>query len=280
MRGQQRLDFSFTEKHAVNGNPTVEPFPEGMETIMFGLGCFWGAERLFWQLPGVFSTQVGYAGGFTPNPNYQEVCSGLTGHNEVVRVVFSLEDVSLEVLLKRFWEKHDPTQGMRQQNDRGTPYRSAIYTSNPTQQDLALKSKVAFQQGSRGQQSRATGLLMLPWRQPPNLGLGLGSEGKAETITQFAADAPKNTPIYEHPENKLSDSSPLLSPPNAADTTDLSTTSVAPQFHLRATGTCIFSKQLTCSEPKWQLPALKWLACRIDAESQERPELGEVGLLG
>ncbi|KAF3844979.1 hypothetical protein F7725_008142 [Dissostichus mawsoni] len=134
------------DKHAVNGNPTVEPFPEGMETIMFGLGCFWGAERLFWQLPGVFSTQVGYAGGFTPNPNYQEVCSGLTGHNEVVRVVFSPEDVSLEVLLKRFWENHDPTQGMRQQNDRGTQYRSAIYTSNPTQQDLALKSKVAFQQ--------------------------------------------------------------------------------------------------------------------------------------
>ncbi|XP_010782840.1 mitochondrial peptide methionine sulfoxide reductase isoform X1 [Notothenia coriiceps] len=134
------------DKHAVNGNPTVEPFPEGMETIMFGLGCFWGAERLFWQLPGVFSTQVGYAGGFTPNPNYQEVCSGLTGHNEVVRVVFSPENVSLEVLLKRFWEKHDPTQGMRQQNDRGTQYRSAIYTSNPTQQDLALKSKVAFQQ--------------------------------------------------------------------------------------------------------------------------------------
>ncbi|KAK5916931.1 hypothetical protein CgunFtcFv8_011863 [Champsocephalus gunnari] len=134
------------DKHAVHGHPTVEPFPEGMETIMFGLGCFWGAERLFWQLPGVFSTQVGYAGGFTPNPNYQEVCSGLTGHNEVVRVVYSPEDVSLEVLLKRFWEKHNPTQGMRQQNDRGTQYRSAIYTSNPTQQGLALKSKVAFQQ--------------------------------------------------------------------------------------------------------------------------------------
>ncbi|XP_032355448.1 peptide methionine sulfoxide reductase MsrA 1 isoform X2 [Etheostoma spectabile] len=146
MRGQQRLDFSLTDKHAVNGNPTVEPFPEGMETIMFGLGCFWGAERLFWRLPGVFSTQVGYAGGFTPNPTYQEVCSGLTGHTEVVRVVFSPKDVSLEELFKRFWESHDPTQGMRQQNDRGTQYRSAIYTSNPTQQELALRSKVAFQQ--------------------------------------------------------------------------------------------------------------------------------------
>ncbi|XP_039641931.1 peptide methionine sulfoxide reductase MsrA isoform X3 [Perca fluviatilis] len=100
-----------TDKHAVNGNPTVEPFPEGMETIMFGLGCFWGPERLFWRLPGVFSTQVGYAGGFTPNPTYHEVCSGLTGHTEVVRVVFSPKDVSLEELLKRFWESHNPTQG-------------------------------------------------------------------------------------------------------------------------------------------------------------------------
>ncbi|KAF3701108.1 Mitochondrial peptide methionine sulfoxide reductase [Channa argus] len=133
-------------KHAVNGNPTVEPFPEGMETIMFGMGCFWGAERLFWQLPGVFSTQVGYAGGFTPNPTYHEVCTGLTGHAEVVRVVFSPKYIHLEDLLKHFWESHDPTQGMRQQNDHGTQYRSAIYTSNPTQQEFALKSKAAFQQ--------------------------------------------------------------------------------------------------------------------------------------
>ncbi|KAM9568058.1 peptide methionine sulfoxide reductase MsrA 1-like [Salvelinus alpinus] len=99
------------EKHAVNGNPTVEPFPEGMETIMFGMGCFWGPEKRFWQKSGVFSTHVGYAGGHTPNPNYQEVCSGLTGHTEVVRVVFSPEDISLEELLKVFWESHDPTQG-------------------------------------------------------------------------------------------------------------------------------------------------------------------------
>nr|XP_040055781.1 mitochondrial peptide methionine sulfoxide reductase isoform X1 [Gasterosteus aculeatus aculeatus] len=157
MRVQQLLDFGFTgrntgprvgskEKHAANGNPTVEPFPERMETIMLGLGCFWGAERLFWRIPGVYTTQVGYAGGFTPNPTYHEVCSGLTGHTEVVRVVFSPEDVSLEELLKRFWENHDPTQGMRQQNDHGTQYRSAIYTSNPHQQEAALKSKVAFQQ--------------------------------------------------------------------------------------------------------------------------------------
>lgn len=134
------------EKHAVNGNPTVEPFPEGMETIMFGMGCFWGAERLFWRIPGVFSTQVGYAGGFTPNPTYEEVCTGLTAHIEVVRVVFSPQDISLETLLKHFWEKHDPTQGMKQHNDHGTQYRSAIYTSSPTQQEMALKSKLAFQQ--------------------------------------------------------------------------------------------------------------------------------------
>ncbi|KAF7670203.1 hypothetical protein LDENG_00062490 [Lucifuga dentata] len=134
------------EKHAANGKPTVEPFPEGMETIMFGMGCFWGTERLFWRISGVFSTQVGFAGGFTPNPTYHEVCSGLTGHAEVVRVVFSPEDISLEELLKYFWENHDPTQGMRQQNDKGTQYRSVIYTSSPAQQELALKSKLIFQQ--------------------------------------------------------------------------------------------------------------------------------------
>uniref|UniRef100_A0A3P9KX99 peptide-methionine (S)-S-oxide reductase n=1 Tax=Oryzias latipes TaxID=8090 RepID=A0A3P9KX99_ORYLA len=146
--GSPLLNFSVscTHFHAVNGNPTVEPFPQGMETIMFGMGCFWGAEKLFWRLPGVFSTQVGFAGGFTPNPTYHEVCSGLTGHTEVVRVVFSPQEISLEELLKHFWEKHDPTQGMKQHNDHGTQYRSAIYTSNPAQQEIAMKSKVAFQQ--------------------------------------------------------------------------------------------------------------------------------------
>uniref|UniRef100_A0A667YW35 Mitochondrial peptide methionine sulfoxide reductase n=1 Tax=Myripristis murdjan TaxID=586833 RepID=A0A667YW35_9TELE len=134
------------DKHAVNGNPTVEPFPEGMETIMFGMGCFWGAEKRFWQKPGVFSTQVGYAGGFTPNPNYEEVCTGLTGHTEVVRVVFSPKDISLDELLRVFWESHDPTQGMKQHQDVGTQYRSAIYTSGPAQQELALKSKVVYEQ--------------------------------------------------------------------------------------------------------------------------------------
>ncbi|XP_058470470.1 mitochondrial peptide methionine sulfoxide reductase isoform X2 [Solea solea] len=145
LRGRQDK-MLVADKHAVSGNPTVEPFPEGMETIMFGMGCFWGAEKLFWRLSGVFSTQVGYAGGFTPNPTYHEVCSGLTGHTEVVRVVFSPEEISIEELLKRFWERHNPTQGMRQLNDHGTQYRSAVYTSNPAHRELALKSKVAFQQ--------------------------------------------------------------------------------------------------------------------------------------
>ncbi|XP_016385195.1 peptide methionine sulfoxide reductase MsrA [Sinocyclocheilus rhinocerous] len=133
-------------KHAANGNPTVEPFPDGMEMIMFGMGCFWGAERRFWRIPGVFSTQVGYAGGFTPNPTYHEVCSGLTGHTEVLRVVFSPKDVSLEKLLKVFWESHDPTQGMAQGNDHGTQYRSAIYTYSPEQQELAMRSKHMYQE--------------------------------------------------------------------------------------------------------------------------------------
>ncbi|XP_033844777.1 peptide methionine sulfoxide reductase MsrA 1 [Periophthalmus magnuspinnatus] len=135
-----------TDKHVVIGNPTVKPFPPGLQTIMFGMGCFWGAERLFWRLPGVFSTQVGYAGGFTPNPFYEEVRTGLTGHAEVVRVVFSPSDISLEMLLKHFWENHDPTQGMKQYEDVGTQYRSTIYTSSPKQQQVALESKEAYQQ--------------------------------------------------------------------------------------------------------------------------------------
>uniref|UniRef100_A0A3Q3EH83 Mitochondrial peptide methionine sulfoxide reductase n=1 Tax=Labrus bergylta TaxID=56723 RepID=A0A3Q3EH83_9LABR len=138
--------FPFTDKHAVNGNPTIEPFPDGMDTIMFGMGCFWGVEKLFWTLPGVFSTQVGYAGGFTPNPSYEEVCTGLTGHTEVVRVVFSTANISLEDLLKSFWENHDPTQGMKQHADHGTQYRSVVYTSSSARQELVLKSKEAFQQ--------------------------------------------------------------------------------------------------------------------------------------
>src|SRR5688500_18921419 len=115
------------EKHFVNGHRLQPPFPEGMQLAQFGMGCFWGAERIFWQTPGVYSTAVGYAGGRTPNPTYEEVCSGRTGHTEAVRVVYDPAAVSFEDLLKAFWENHDPTQGFRQGNDRGTQYRSAIY---------------------------------------------------------------------------------------------------------------------------------------------------------
>ncbi len=133
------------EKHFVNGNPLLGPFPGNVEFAIFGLGCFWGAERRFWQREGVYSTSVGYAGGFTPNPTYEEVCSGLTGHTEVVLVVYEPETVSYQELLAMFWELHDPTQGMRQGNDIGTQYRSVIYTTIPSQLEQALASKEVFQ---------------------------------------------------------------------------------------------------------------------------------------
>jgi peptide-methionine (S)-S-oxide reductase len=133
------------DRHFVNGNPLVPPFPDGMQTAVFGMGCFWGAERVFWRTPGVFTTAVGYAGGFTPNPTYQEVCSGRTGNAEVVLVVFDPQVVSYEQLLKAFWEGHDPTQGMRQGNDVGTQYRSAIYTSDEAQRRAAEASRDAYE---------------------------------------------------------------------------------------------------------------------------------------
>jgi peptide-methionine (S)-S-oxide reductase len=135
------------EKHFVNGNRIVPPFPQGMQLAQFGMGCFWGAERLFWQTPGVYSTAVGYAGGATPNPTYEEVCSGFTNHTEAVLVVFDPQKVSYEALLKVFWEGHDPTQGMRQGNDRGTQYRSAIYTYGEEQMKAALATRDMFQAG-------------------------------------------------------------------------------------------------------------------------------------
>jgi peptide-methionine (S)-S-oxide reductase len=134
-----------TDKHAVLGSRMREPFPEGMQLAMFGAGCFWGVEKKFWQVPGVYSTQVGYAAGLTPNATYHEVCSGMTGHNEVVRVVFDPSKTSYETLLKTFWENHDPTQGMRQGNDAGTQYRSGIYTYGAEQRALAEKSRAAYQ---------------------------------------------------------------------------------------------------------------------------------------
>ncbi|MGB3670642.1 MAG: peptide-methionine (S)-S-oxide reductase MsrA [Phormidesmis sp.] len=133
------------EQHYVNGNPIKGPFPEGMELAMFGLGCFWGAERKFWQADGVYSSAVGYAAGTTPNPTYREVCSGMTGHNEVVLVVFDPKVVSYDALLKLFWESHNPTQGMQQGNDRGTQYRSGIYTYSDAQLKAAKQSKEMYQ---------------------------------------------------------------------------------------------------------------------------------------
>ena len=135
----------FKQQHFVNGNPIAEPVPEHLEKAVFGLGCFWGAERLFWQIPGVFSTAVGYAGGITANPTYEDVCSGRTRHTEVVLVYFDPKKVSYQQLLSAFWESHDPTQGMRQGNDRGTQYRSAIYCANDAQQEQAQVSQQSFQ---------------------------------------------------------------------------------------------------------------------------------------
>jgi peptide-methionine (S)-S-oxide reductase len=133
-------------RHFVNGAPLQPPFPQGLEESYFALGCFWGAERLFWQVPGVFSTSVGYQGGYTPHPTYEEVCTGRTGHAEVVRVVFDPRQVSYEQLLRAFWESHDPTQGMRQGNDVGTQYRSALYVTTPAQRTAAEAGKRAYQE--------------------------------------------------------------------------------------------------------------------------------------
>jgi peptide-methionine (S)-S-oxide reductase len=146
LRGRPEPAFSVPDRHTVLGTPLLGPYPEGLEIADFGLGCFWGAERKFWQLPaGVWTTLVGYQGGHTENPTYEEVCSGLTGHTEVVRVVFDPKVVSYETLLKTFWEAHDPTQGFRQGNDVGTQYRSAIYTHSPEQSSTAEASREAYQ---------------------------------------------------------------------------------------------------------------------------------------
>ena len=156
--------MSVPDKHYVNGNPLTPPFPAGMELALFGMGCFWGAERKFWQLEGVYSTSVGYAAGYTPNPTYQEVCSGLTGHNEVVRVVFDPAVITYEQILKTFWESHNPTQGMRQGNDVGTQYRSGIYVYSEAQRRLAEESRQAYQEalGRSGYGSITTEILEAP----------------------------------------------------------------------------------------------------------------------
>jgi peptide-methionine (S)-S-oxide reductase len=143
--GRAEPQFPLPERHTVLGNPLAGPYPQGLEVADFGLGCFWGAERRFWQTPGVWTTLVGYQGGHTPNPTYEEVCGGQTGHTEAVRVVFDPAVVSYEQLLKVFWESHDPTQGFRQGNDIGTQYRSAIHTHSPAQQSTATTSRDAYQ---------------------------------------------------------------------------------------------------------------------------------------
>ncbi len=143
------VEMSIADRHYVNGHPLKPPFPSGLEQAMFALGCFWGAERKFWQLEGVYTTAVGYAAGHTPNPTYREVCSGRTGHAEAVLVVFDPGRVAYEKLLRVFWEAHDPTQGMRQGNDVGTQYRSGIYTFSEEQKRKALASRDAYQESLR-----------------------------------------------------------------------------------------------------------------------------------
>jgi peptide-methionine (S)-S-oxide reductase len=143
--GHDHRLFAVPAQHFVNATPLEPPFPDGLEQAMFGLGCFWGAERKFWETPGVYTTAVGYAGGHSPHPTYEEVCTGLTGHTEAVLVVFDPNKVTYEQLLKVFWEAHDPTQGMRQGNDVGTQYRSAIYTFTPEQRRAAEASKAMFE---------------------------------------------------------------------------------------------------------------------------------------
>lgn len=153
-----------TDRHFVNGNPLKPPFPDGMMQAVFGLGCFWGAERKYWQLEGVYTTAAGYAAGYTPNPTYREVCSGMTGHNEVVLVVYEPHTIAYLELLQVFWEAHDPTQGMRQGNDVGTQYRSGIYTFTAEQNRLASASKAGYQSSlaQRGYGSITTEILDAP----------------------------------------------------------------------------------------------------------------------
>jgi peptide-methionine (S)-S-oxide reductase len=152
------------DRHFVNANRMIEPFPAGLELAMFGLGCFWGAEKMFWKIPGVYSTQVGYAGGLTPNATYKEVCTGQTGHNEVVRVVFDPKVVTFDTLLKAFWEGHDPTQGMRQGNDVGTQYRSGIYVYAAAQRAAAQASMAAYEKalGKKGYGAITTEIIDAP----------------------------------------------------------------------------------------------------------------------
>ncbi|WP_020395590.1 peptide-methionine (S)-S-oxide reductase MsrA [Thiolinea disciformis] len=160
----RNTEMPVTNRHFVNENPIKAPFPEGLALALFGMGCFWGAERRFWHASGVYSTAVGYAGGYTPNPHYDEVCSGQTGHNEVVLVVYDPKKISYEKLLQIFWESHNPTQGMRQGNDIGTQYRSGIYTYTPAQQTAAEDSRRRYQKAlsDKGYENITTEIMAAP----------------------------------------------------------------------------------------------------------------------
>ncbi|MEM8747527.1 MAG: peptide-methionine (S)-S-oxide reductase MsrA [Actinomycetota bacterium] len=146
LAGRTDQTMPLPDTHFVNGHPIEGPWPDGHEVVIVGMGCFWGAERMFWTLDGVYSTFVGYAGGYTPNPSYEEVCSGRTGHTEIVGIVYDPEVVSFERIMQVFWEGHDPTQGMRQGNDVGTQYRSAVYTTTPEQATIVESTRAAFQE--------------------------------------------------------------------------------------------------------------------------------------
>jgi peptide-methionine (S)-S-oxide reductase len=196
--------LSVPDRHFVNGNPLTPPFPSGTEQAIFGMGCFWGAERKFWQAPGVYTTAVGYAGGSTPNPTYEEVCSGLTGHTEAVLVVFDTQVTSYEEMLRIFWENHDPTQGMRQGNDVGTQYRSAIYFSSDAQRTAAEASRDRYQESltAAGYGPITTEIAELPpfyyaedyhqqyLAKVPNGYCGLGGTGVACPVGVVRTDAP------------------------------------------------------------------------------------------
>ena len=171
--------------HAVLGTPMAPPFPGDTEQVIVGMGCFWGAEKAFWQLPGVYTTAVGYSGGITTNPTYEEVCSGRTGQNEVVLVVYRPAEISFDEILKAFWEGHDPTQGMRQGNDVGTQYRSAIYTTSDAQADAAESSRVAYQQAL---DQAGRGQITTELAPVAAVGQAAGSAGRAATTFYYAED--------------------------------------------------------------------------------------------
>ena len=180
LRGRDTV-MQVPELHHVLNTPIKGPFDENLDQVMFGLGCFWGAERLFWQQEGVFSTAVGYAGGYTPNPLYEEVCSGMTGHTEVVRVIYDRKKISFTRLLSLFWQEHDPTQGLRQGNDKGSQYRSAIYVNHPDDFEMAETSKSSYQRALSAE------------------GFGVITTEVRQNVTFYFAEAAHQQYLHKHP---------------------------------------------------------------------------------